>query len=126
MAQRILHVARTGTATFPRFVICDHLGKVWTGSTWGDRPSLYADQHFVSNDCADLQRRELAAMKVTAAVEVPIRFEIFGHYPVDPEQLQSWLRRHVHLEIDISGGPGPNSDNIVLGVVDWPRYATTC
>lgn len=120
MPVRILHVARTGSPGFPRFIIGDRSGQLWTGSAWGDRPLLFADQHLVSNDCAQLQRRELSGVPLQAVVEVPIRFEVFGEASVDPDQLRDWLQRHVHLEIDFSTGSGP-TDSVVLGSIDWPR-----
>lgn len=122
MSPRILHVARTGSPAFPRFVICDLTGQAWTGSAWGDRPLLFADLHLVSNGCADLQRQELSGTPLRAVVEVPIRFEVFGDKPIDQEQLRDWLQRQVHLEIDISKDSGP-TDSIVLGSIDWPRYS---
>lgn len=123
MAVRILHIARTGSPAYPRFFISDRTGQVWTGSEWGDRPLLFADMHVASNDCADLQRRELRGTTCRAVVEVPIRFEVFGENPIDPEQLRIWLHRHVRLEIDISNDSGP-TDSVVLGSIDWPRYGT--
>jgi hypothetical protein len=122
MSVRILHIVQTGSPHFPRFAICDRTGQAWTGSAWDERPLLFADLHVASNHCAELQRRELVGIPLGAVVEVTIRFEVFGDASIDPEQLREWLRRQVHLEIDISKDSGP-TDSVVLGSIDWPRYA---
>lgn len=121
MSHRIFHVARIGAPAFPRFVICDTLGRLWNGSSWDGRPFIYADQRAASSDCFDLQMKEADSKKCRMIVEVPIRFQIFGDVPLDPEQLREWLYRHVDLDIDVSSG-GPTPDSIILGSIEWPRF----
>lgn len=123
MSHRILYVAQVGPPAFPRFMICDSAGPIWNGSSWDGRPLLYADRNLVSNDCFDLQRRETAAKPHRAIVEVPLRLEAFSDLPADLEQLRDWLVRNVGVTVDVTSGSGPTKDSIVLGSIEWPRFA---
>jgi len=123
VAHRIFYVAQVGPPAFPRFAIYDAVGHAWDGSSWNGRPVLYADQASVSNDCYDLQRSEAAGMKLRQEVEVPLRFEAFSDQRLDLEGLRAWLCRNVGVTIDVSTGSGPTPDSIVIGSLDWPRFA---
>jgi hypothetical protein len=122
VSHRILYVAQVGPTAFPRFVICDMAGVSWDGSSWCDRPLLYADWQIVSNDCYGLQRAEAAGKRNHLVVEVPLRLESFSDGPLDLEQLRNWLVRNVSINIDFSNGSGPTPDSIVIGLIEWPRY----
>jgi hypothetical protein len=125
VSHRILFVAQAGPPAFPRYAIGDIEGRVWDGMDWATagRPLLYANINIASVDCANLQRLETAGKKCRTVVEVPLRAEIFSDEPIDPNELQKWLRSHMNLDVDFTQGSGPTPDSIVLGVIDWPRYS---
>ncbi len=121
MSYRILHIARVGTETFPRFAIRDQSGLHWDGTSWSCRPLIYCDQNSVSIDCFRLQRQEAIAKKCQLALEVPLRIEVFSNRQVEPEELRHWLHRNVHLDIDVSSLSDLSTESIVLGLIEWPR-----
>jgi hypothetical protein len=58
---RVAAVHPTGNPDFPRFLIADSQGEVWTGESWSpdeDDAVVYANPKYVSLDCAALQRQE--------------------------------------------------------------------
>jgi hypothetical protein len=76
---RVTSIHPTGNPTFPRFIIADSQGEVWTGESWssdGDDAVVYASPSNASLDCAALQRQETLEKPQPQATPADVLLEV--------------------------------------------------
>jgi hypothetical protein len=124
--RRTVFLEYRGTPTFPRYVIIESSGKVWTGKRWGTRPQrplLFADADEAAKVAQILFQHEYRDATCVERFVVPIYIEVRSQSGIDPDDLKRWLRKALTVQIAYGTfSNGPTDDSLVLVNVDWSGF----
>lgn len=121
--RKVAFLGVRGSKRFPRFVITEVGGAVWTGEGWsGDpvRALLFADAVEASRAAQGVMRRQFAGLSSVQTFTVPIHVEVRSERGVDAHPLREWLREAATFTIGYGTcGSGPLDDSLALAHIDW-------
>lgn len=121
--RKVAYLALRGTDQFPRFVIAESGGTVWTGKGWSNDQSkavLFAPSGEASRCSQDVMRKECGDLSCTEHVTATLNIEVHTKAGVDLNDLRNWLIRAAQFDLAYGTyGSGPTRDSDVLVNVDF-------
>jgi hypothetical protein len=116
-------IATRGSPEFPRFLIVEPHGQVWSGTLWTpyEREGLlFADSDEAATESQNLLREQHIDRPHHAEYLVPILIEVLSDEPMSKEAVVSWLRKALRFEINYAEhGTGPTDGSCVLLGLQW-------
>ncbi len=124
--RRAVFVENRGTPAFPRYIVTESSGRVWTGLRWGtraQRPVLFADVEEAAKVAQVLLQSEYKDASYVERHVVPIYIEVRSKKGIAPDDVKRWLRQAMSVTVAYGDvGNGPTDDSLVLLHVDWSEF----
>lgn len=118
----VLSLVARGTPEFPRYLIGNQFGQVWTGEGWSpdeDEGLLYGNNGEAAKEVQRLLLTDYAD-KPVRRFRAPIYLDLFAEAAVSEHDLKAWLVRVARLLMDTPvHGNGPIEDTLGLCRVAW-------
>jgi len=116
--RKVAFLGLRGNKRFPRFVITEEGGEVWTGEGWSKdqrKAILFACPGVASRESQAVMRRQFADMGCVETFTVPIHVEVRSKDGIDQEELREWLVRAADFRVAYGTfGTGPTEESLVL------------
>lgn len=113
-----IYIKTVGTEQFPRFLIVEKNGEVYTGKGWStteEDACKYAILSEAADECHRLLRADYWDTAHVSHFTFPVQLEVRSEHRISPEALQEWVRRAVDLQISYTQhGNGPDASLVLL------------
>ena len=120
----VISLVGTGTPLFPRYMLSDKHGRVWTGSNWTEDDSqglLYACCNSAASAIQDLLRKNCPHRTLTRYV-APIYLDLYCDHSVPKVIIEDWLLKVARLIVDApTHGNGPLDGTLGLLHIEWTK-----
>jgi hypothetical protein len=121
--RKVAFLGLRGTDQFPRFIITENGGTVWTGEGWckdQKKAVLFAHPGEASRASQDVMRKECEDLPSKEHVTATLNIEVHTKAGVDLDDLRNWLVRAAQFNLAYGTyGSGPTRDSVVLVNVDF-------
>jgi len=116
--RNVAYLGIRGSQQFPRFVITEAAGTVWTGKTWSKsqkKALLFAHAGEASRVSQEVMRQQYADLHRVERFTVLINVEVRSKDGIDRDELREWLLRAVQCNLAYGTfGTGPTKDSLAL------------
>lgn len=112
-----IFVSKEGSEQWPRFIIRDSWGRVWTGREWNHDEAmsqLFQDENKAISKATDLYLSSKVRMFTTA-----LNVYVENNQPLSVEALQEFLIRNCRGWIDNDGSTQTLEDSTIKVEVEW-------
>lgn len=115
-----------GTPAFPRYIIAESNGKVWTGKRWvsrGERPLLFASLDEAAKTCHVLLQKDYRDARQVERFVLALHVEVRSKNGISLDEIRRWLRKAMSVYVGSADlGNGPTNDSLVLVNLDWGEF----
>lgn len=116
--RKVAFLGLRGNKRFPRFIITEEGGEVWTGEGWSKdqgKAILFACPGVASRASQKVMRQQFSDLGCVERFNVPIHVEVRSQQGIDPEELREWLVRAADFRVAYGTfGTGPTEESLVL------------
>jgi hypothetical protein len=116
--RKVAYLSLRGTDEFPRFVITENGGYVWTGQGWSKdqkKAVLFAHPGEASRASQQVMRLESVDLPCKEGFSATVHIEVYSKAGIEPEELREWLVRAAQFNLAYGTyGSGPTKESLVL------------
>ena len=120
----VLSLVSVGTPLFPRYMLSDKHGRVWTGADWTEDEEdglLYACINSAGRAIQELLKKHCSHKNLTRYV-APIYLDLYCDHSVPKVIIEDWLYKVARLIVDApTHGNGPMDGTLGLLQVEWTK-----
>ena len=116
--RKVAYLGLRGTDEFPRFIITENGGTVWTGQGWSKDQSKAVLYRSPRRGVTGLARRDAPGVRGLALqgdFTATVHIEVYSKAGIDAEELREWLVRAAQFSLAYGTyGSGPTKESLVL------------